>query len=364
MHIGVVGANGQVGAELCLLLSRQSGVKVVPVCRNRFGSAYLRYRGLPYRHGSVADAEQAAGLLGDCQVVVNTVSAHGLPRQVRETHRRIIRNSTRCSAPDAKIIFFSTMSVYGDPREGVWPRWNSAYGREKLACEREQRRVARACGKPCWNLRLGHVCGELQSITRLIREEIRSGRVVLPERDRVSNTVYTATIVDAVLLIAAGRVPPGTYDLMSQPEWTWREVYEFEAGRCGLPLTIVRVPEAPRPGRLLPLPALLRTASYLARSDVARQLVRRAMRWLPPRLNGRIQAFYYRNRAAADIAALQHQPFSNEAVTWVAQGRRFIPGLATTRELLERREFSLPPFDPARSWPADLPQASPLQSPT
>ena len=31
--IGVIGANGQVGAEVCLFLSEMEGIEVVPICR-------------------------------------------------------------------------------------------------------------------------------------------------------------------------------------------------------------------------------------------------------------------------------------------------------------------------------------------
>src|SRR5262249_741297 len=94
MRIAVLGANGQVGAELCLLLSRQENVEVVPVCRTPMGSAFLRFHGLACRHGQPANPLEAHRLLGDCDVIANlalTSLAHNY-REAMALHDNLIRN--------------------------------------------------------------------------------------------------------------------------------------------------------------------------------------------------------------------------------------------------------------------------------
>ena len=72
MHtIAVIGANGQVGSEVCLFLSLYGDIKVFPISRTRLGSAFLRICGLSCRHGSVADTVYAPALLEGCDVVVD-----------------------------------------------------------------------------------------------------------------------------------------------------------------------------------------------------------------------------------------------------------------------------------------------------
>src|SRR5262249_34497613 len=113
------------------------------------------------------------------------------------------------------------------------------YAREKLACERLAVRLGHKLRKKVYVLRLGHVCGELQGITNLIRDEIAAGRVRLPAPDRKSNVVYVATIADAILQAAAGELgEPGVYDLLNSPQWTWKEVYGYEGQRAGQDLKI------------------------------------------------------------------------------------------------------------------------------
>ena len=80
-RIAIVGANGQVGTEVCLRLREAADVEVVPVVRNLSGSAFLRLNGVDCRHGRIADPEQARHLIGDCDVVVNfALSNTAIPR--------------------------------------------------------------------------------------------------------------------------------------------------------------------------------------------------------------------------------------------------------------------------------------------
>jgi nucleoside-diphosphate-sugar epimerase len=359
--IAVLGANGQVGAELCLILANHRDVEVVPVCRNRAGSAFLRYHGLRCRHGLPADPAQAAALLGDCDVVVHSALASGSPWQIRAGERSLITNCLRYSKANARIIYFSTMSVYGAYQPGDWLRWRGAYGKTKLRSERLLRTASKRQGKETYILRLGHVCGPLQNIVREIRQSIRRGEVVLTSPEGPSHTVYTCTIADAVLKIAAGKERPGTYDLLNWPEWTWSEVYAYEAQQCGVPLRVTFVPQqAPRrfrPLRLLgaPLRGVVRAARN---NERVKQMILTLLAHAPRALNERAQATWYRNRAQAEIRALCPPPTPSRGIDWADEAKVYLAHLAPTRDLLNDPAFRIPPRRPESAWPADLPHAA------
>jgi len=234
LRLAILGANGQVGAELCLMLVGRDDLTLIPVCRNRSGSAFLRWKGIACRHGRIADREDAQRLLADCDVVVNCSLAMGTPGEIRRIEDRIVQNAFAYSNPGATVIHFSTQSVYGDPRAHRWIRWRNPYGRAKLFTERSVRAAARRHNKAAYILRLGHVCGVLQNISNNIRAELKAGTAILPVPDRPSNTTYTAAVVGAVLQIVREKTEPGTYDLMNTPGWSWQEVYEYEANQCGV----------------------------------------------------------------------------------------------------------------------------------
>lgn len=359
LKVAVIGANGQVGAELCLLLTEQAGLDLVPICRTRSGSAFLRWQGIACRHGRVADLKDAPRLLGDCDVIVNSSLASGSPAQIRRVEDRIIRNLFACSKSSATIIHFSTQSVYGDPRPGRWIRWRNPYGRAKLASERCVRAAQRRYGKATYILRLGHVCGPMQEITHGIRTDIRAKRVVFPDKNHSSNTVYTFAIAAAISQIVRGGVKPNTYDLMNSPPWGWREVYEYEARACNTTLSpVLAAPSSPRSVNAAILASVYRVAGALASAAPIRNAVAKLFAYVPDELNARALAWWYKKRASSEIHALNTAPAPPEHLAWVTNGVSFFPAERPTVDVMPSNALDSIACSGIRSWPADLPDAS------
>jgi dTDP-4-dehydrorhamnose reductase len=359
--IAILGANGQVGAEVCLLLRQMGGMDLIPICRSRSGSAFLRWQGVACRHGRPADPEEAARLLGDCDVIANFALSTGNPAQIRITEDLLVRNAFEYSPPGTTIIHFSTQSVYGDPRPGRLVRWRNPYGRAKLLTERTVRSAQRRWRKPAFILRLGHVCGELQGISQDMRRELLERRAVLPGIDVASNTVLTVVIAEAIRQIATRTVEAGTYDLMNCPHWTWRQVYAYEAQRCGATFAPNIVAMAPsRPGAQV-LGKLRQWAAALMTGRHSREAVANVLQALATqRLSRRLQALWGYHRARAEIAALRGDAASRPAdhLSWVKNETRPFPQLPTT-DLLRTDPYPLAlATGTSVAWPADLPDAT------
>jgi hypothetical protein len=313
----------------------------------------------------IIDPKQAPQLLGDCDVIANFALGAGRPAEARRQNEQLIDNATRYAPPHAKVIYFSTISVYGDPLPTAVIRWRGSYGREKIRCEQWQRRAAKRYGRATYILRLGHVCGDLQGISLSIRDQIADGTIVLAgDGAGASNTVHVDTIVDAILQIAAGNDPPGTYDLMCNPSWSWRQVYEHEARTSGLPLVVEEGPIPPVRKLFLRrfferfINVFYRSAALFMASPAMREFVLRGMARLPVSWNERIQAKYYCRRAAAEIAALRTKQYSRDSFVWVPLGKRFLTSLHCTSHLLGQPAVDVSPPTPSAPFPEDLPLAS------
>jgi len=357
MKIGIVGANGQVGAELCILLAALPDVELVPVCRTRSGSAFLRWQGIACRHGRIADAAHAARLIGDCDLIVNSSLASGSPAEIRRTEDRIIDNLFVHSKPAAAIIHFSTQSVYGDPRRGRWIRWRNPYGRAKLATERRVRMNQRRLAKRAYILRLGHVCGALQGMSDDIRAEIRANRVLLPRENHSSNTVYTQAIVAAILQISRGSVVPATYDLMNSPPWGWHEVYAYEAKLCERDF-LPQIAESPHSSQTAaPAVSASRAAAAIAVQPAVRDFAAKLFAYAPYRLNAGALAWWYKRRARAEIAALRAMEQPAEHLSWVQNGSHFFPAEQPTAAILPTTAPHLA-VQARASWPMDMADAA------
>jgi hypothetical protein len=173
------------------------------------------------------------------------------------------------------------------------------------------------------------------------------------------------TIADAVLSIIAGKQVPGTYDLMNNPEWTWRQVYEQEARLCGVPFEAVTAKPAARPSPLAWLgQAASRAAGGVAATEVVRRLGAIVLAYLPEGLGARAQAWWHCKRARTEILSLRRSPAPPGYLSWVANGRLFLRSLAPTAELLADVEYRNLTLTGRDRWPADLPNAPASGGPT
>jgi nucleoside-diphosphate-sugar epimerase len=307
-RVAILGANGQVGAEVCLRLRHAEDLEVVPVVRNLSGSAFLRLNGMECRHGRIADLADARRLIGDCDAVVSfALSTTAIPRVDREINARILRGIVEAAKPGVPIVLASTIMVYAP---GLKLRVPDSYGLEKLAAERLLSRLSRRSHHPLFVFRLGHVLGELQNITRKICTEIREGNVALPHQgQRASNTVFTAAIVEAVAQVTRGTANPGTYDLITSPQWTWLNVYESYAAQLGLALSLAPA-ELVRDQRLSsrstgsPLRRMLR---YLAAHHALTERLTYVLAFLPHSVNQQMYLRYLQTRAVTEIGALKQR---------------------------------------------------------
>src|SRR5260370_31003808 len=131
MRIVIVGSNGQVAAEVALLLASRPEVELRPLVRWRSGSAFLRHHGVPVQHGSITDPEFGANALAGADLIANFALAGGTPAGALKENQEIIRATFAYSAPTATNVFFSTLAVHGSFHENG-RRHRSADGDLKL----------------------------------------------------------------------------------------------------------------------------------------------------------------------------------------------------------------------------------------
>jgi nucleoside-diphosphate-sugar epimerase len=238
-RVAIIGANGQVGAELCLFLKIMGRVEPIGIARSKVGTALLRRLGIECRHGDFRAVEEACGLLEGCTAVVDLALPMGKsPIDTKQAIKRHLAAIFK-NMHDAKtFIYGSTMSIYRlDPADPFY-RW---YGVTKRYAEREAMKLGARSHRDVYNLRFGQVHGEMQSCSLDILERLHEGTIA-----RVPNigsyTVFVYSIAEAIINILAGKESPGTYTLISVPEWSWEEVLLWYARIKGISITILGVP--------------------------------------------------------------------------------------------------------------------------
>jgi dTDP-4-dehydrorhamnose reductase len=232
--IGIIGASGQVGTEVCLFLKTYPAVRVIAIVRAPVSGSILRRCGIEVRVGTFAAAEESARLVGDCDVVVDfSVISTGEVVQICAHYAKNITAALQYSRSRARYVFISTINVFGmgDDFNRAKNYWipHSVYAYTKRYAERQALRVGKLQCKEVFIFRLGHVHGLLQRISQHTAELVGGPYTQFEYPDTPSYTIFCYTIAEAIVSVGAGKEAPGIYTLVSEPAWSWKEVLQYYA---------------------------------------------------------------------------------------------------------------------------------------
>jgi nucleoside-diphosphate-sugar epimerase len=314
--IAVIGASGQVGAELCITLLSMPEIRVIAICRSRLASALVERCGVECRIGSVSRPDTAAALLSGVDTVFDLSFPAGSESESRAVNRAIIASVIQSAPPGARYVYASSCMAVGlDWATHPGERFvyhvlsRTAYGAKKRLMERAAFAAGRRYRREVYVLRLGLVHGEMQAVSRRLLATIGNQATIVP--DGPSNTVFVCTIAEGLIGIAAGGERPGTYMMTSEPQWSWRELHEYFAEKAGVNPVIV---EETADDTGLLAAARSRTMSFLVRR---RELVSGYLLPPFPTLERRARALNNVRVARDEVAQLSvpsYRPYACEAL--------------------------------------------------
>jgi len=231
MRVAVIGANGQLGTDLCRILAGQK-VSVVPLTR---------------REIDVSDSTQVDRVLGPLQadVVISTAAFHKVEECEKQPAQSFAVNAAgprnlalACRQNSAVLVHFSTDYVFdGSERrpyaESDLPRPLNVYGVSKLAGEHmlrltwERHFVIRTCG-------LYGVAGSAGKGGNFVETMLKKASEPAPVRvvnDQVLTPTFTGDLAEAVSKLIRTEAY-GLYHVSAQGECSWyefaRKIFEFE----------------------------------------------------------------------------------------------------------------------------------------
>jgi 2-alkyl-3-oxoalkanoate reductase len=238
-RVAILGANGQVGRALMGALAERPGIHPVGICRRTEAAVELRKAGWEAHSFLLRDAHLST-LLSGCHALVNCVLARGTVRQVRKAEG-VLLGVLRELPNGPRLIHLSSVSVYAPCYNSPELEWRSPnpytfLGRNKLWVERNLRRQSEAAGRPCLLVRLGHVYGAGQYWSRRIALAHLDDRSRLALNGRcASNCIHIRSVADTLGRVILSGPDRGTYNLVQDPQWTWREVFDWHARAMALP---------------------------------------------------------------------------------------------------------------------------------
>ncbi|MDD5302615.1 MAG: NAD-dependent epimerase/dehydratase family protein [Elusimicrobia bacterium] len=242
--MAILGANGQIGTVLCREWLRSSVIRPVAIVRNRLAEAVLRVRlggDLEIRRGSVAETKDTLRLLEGCESVVNcSYASSGGFRGSRLANEASI-SAVLGTQSVRRLVQLSSVAVYGASQDGSStferPRPTNSYGREKLAHEKFSISAAKTDSGRLTIVRVGHVYGAEQVMSRFILESISDRRFRLPDLEgEGSNCVSLRAMVSGLQRAVIEEASSGIFNLVDNPNRGWRDIFAWHADSVGLPI--------------------------------------------------------------------------------------------------------------------------------
>jgi nucleoside-diphosphate-sugar epimerase len=309
--IVILGANGNVGSELTVRLA-EMGLNVHAVCRSPYSSTVLRYYGVSNIVIGTVDSREVRTLISQAAVVVNCIYGDsGASAAAKRDNVQVLRGMVACAAKDAALVHCSSVSVYGDlsrkPFVGV-----TAYGRDKLAHESILWKAAGGGKRRIYVLRLGHVLGNIQPLSKLLTASAQeSGECLrLPKAGQLPcNCTTAAGIARSVAEIArSASIPSGTYNHMLRESFSWDDVFHMLAPDVRIEALPMRVPPN----------ILQRLHGIVMKHPGVVALVKAAVRVIPWISEDRVRAQHLRMKAAGLVHAEEMSRSLLPFLTWAA----------------------------------------------
>jgi predicted dehydrogenase/nucleoside-diphosphate-sugar epimerase len=250
----VTGATGFIGSRVAEILCLRDSWDVRALVHNPGNASRLARLPVEMIQGDLKSPEEARRLTADCDAVVHCAigTAWGQRREIFS----VTVDGTRHLAEAAReagcrrLVHLSTISVYGDDSvltgvldeaTPIRPTKGSEYGESKAAAERVIQQAA-ARGLSAVLLRPARVYGPFSRIfiMRPLEAIAKGGFRWLGSPDVPADMVFVDNLAEAIvrcLEAPAEKVTGEVFNVGDGSDLTWRDFYQFFAGRLGLDLS-------------------------------------------------------------------------------------------------------------------------------
>lgn len=249
MRIAIIGASSQVGSSLSYYLKLE-GVDVVCFTRSSYSDIFFKVLGIHCEHINLSDRDDVREKLKNFDGVVDFGYPTGQLFSIKKSIRENLKIILSCMPQKAKFFYMSSITAYGMPlgqkyiRNYLIPR--SSYAYLKRFAEKIVRHTGSKLGINAYNFRLGQVHGILQSVNTSFRSKLNTNFAKVDGRpDELTNTIFVGAICEGILKCINENIKPGTYTLVSTPQWTLEELYGYYIDYYNLPINLAYLPSSP-----------------------------------------------------------------------------------------------------------------------
>ena len=249
MKIGIIGGSSQVACSVSYYLKKYVDIEVVCFIRSSYSKIFFDLLNITVDFIDLNNKEDIKEKLANCNAIIDftypTGELFSISKSIEEIIEKIIS-----SLPENQVyIYMSSIMAYGMPSSEKYiknyfiPR--SSYSYIKRKAEKKCLQMGNKYKIKAYNFRLGQTHGFLQSINTSFREKLLQNDIAFinGHDHELTNTVFINSIAEAIIKFCKGQEKPGTYTLISHPQWTLKQLYSYYLEFYKIPTVLKFIPK-------------------------------------------------------------------------------------------------------------------------
>lgn len=249
LRIAIVGSSSQVGSSVAFYLRHFTQHEPVCFIRSSYSSLFFDMLNINAVEVDISNTEELKKALQQIDIVADFSLPGGENFEIEKLIKKNIQLIISCMPSDAIYIYMSSIMAYGMPggdkhlKEFKIPR--ALYGFIKRKAEKAARLTGAKYKIKTYNFRLGQVHGFLQSVSESFRDKLSAAKVAYLDGNEtdLTNTIFISSLSEAIISCGLNEHKPSTYTLISYPQWTLSELYNFYIDYFSLNIILEYRPE-------------------------------------------------------------------------------------------------------------------------
>lgn len=249
LRIAILGASSQVGCSVAFYIRHFTPHEPICFIRSQYSAVFFEMANIKMVCIDTNDKQVLKNELKEVDVVLDFTLPAAEGFEMLKIIKQNIDKIISATPTHAVFIYMSSIMAYGMPsgnkrlRSYIFPR--ALYGFIKRRAERNVKFSGIKYNVPVYNFRLGQVHGFMQSVSESFTDKLSSVKVAYlnGEKTDLTNTIFISSLTEAIIACGFKQIKPSTYTLISFPQWTLYELYNFYLNRFSLQTNIIYQPK-------------------------------------------------------------------------------------------------------------------------
>ena len=249
MKIGIIGSSSQVGSSVAYYLKKYTEVEVVCFIRSSYSKVFFDLLGIESSYLDMNNKSELEQKFSGCNTIVDFTYPAGEIFSIPKSIDIAMENIISALPKKTVYIYMSSIMAYGMPpaekniRTYFIPR--SSYAFIKRRAEKKCLNAGAKYDVKTYNFRLGQVHGFLQSVNPSFREKLNQNDIAFIDGNEndLTNTVFINSVAEAIIKFSKATEVSGTYTLISNPQWTLSQLYNYYKEYYNIPAGLKFIPK-------------------------------------------------------------------------------------------------------------------------